>query len=191
MTSTQLGFAVVLAVVAVVRLGEVVVSRRRLRAAAADPGRVVAEPGLFPAMVLLHVASLVAPLAEVLWLERPFLPALAAAAALVLALATGLRVWTLRTIGRAWNVRVVVPEAAQVVTTGPYAWIRHPNYLVVVLELAALPLLHGAWVAALGLTVGNALVLARRIATEEAALARLPAWRDAMAHKARLVPGVF
>ncbi len=186
MSPTQTAFLAVLALVALQRLGELVVSRRRLEA---RPELLVREPGLFPLMVVLHAGLLVAPAAEVLLADRPFLPLLAAAAALVLALATALRVWTLRTLGRAWNVRVVVPDA--VVTSGPYAWIRHPNYLVVVLELAAIPLLHSAWLSALGLSLLNAAVLARRIRTEEAALMQLPAWREAMASKARLLPGLF
>lgn len=188
MTGTQLAFASVLALVGALRLGEALVSLRRLRR---RPEALVREPVGFPAMVALHLLLLVAPLGEVLWLDRPFVPALAAGAAAVLLLATALRIWTLRTIGRAWNVRVVVPEEQAVVTTGPYAWIRHPNYLVVVLELAALPLLHSAWLSALALTLLNAAVLAARIRTEEAALARSPAWRAAMADRARLLPGVL
>lgn len=186
--SSQAAFALLLAVVGLVRLGELVVSARRLRG---RPDGCVAEPGLWPLMVLLHTASVFGPVAEVVALDRPFSPALAAGAALVLVAATALRVWTLRTIGRSWNVRVVMPEEGAVATSGPYAWIRHPNYLVVVLELAALPLLHGAWVSSLGLTVLNGLVLARRIRTEEATLGASPAWSAAMAGKARLVPGLL
>ena len=180
-------FLVVLGLIALVRLGEVVVSWRRLRGRGE---RLVDEPVLFPLMVLLHVGLVAAPAAEVLLLERAVSPTLAIAAGAVLALATLLRVWTLRTIGGAWNVRVVVPDEDQVVTAGPYRWIRHPNYLVVILEIASLPLLHGAWISALGLTLLNAAVLARRIPTEEAALARLAGWREAMANRARLIPGL-
>lgn len=173
---------------ALLRLVEALVSLRRVRA---RPRALVAEPWLFPLMVLLHLGLLTAPAAEVLLLERPFVPWLTGLAASVLALALALRVWTLWTLGRAWNVRVVVPEAEEVVSAGPYALIRHPNYLVVVLEVAALPLLHTAWLSALALSLLNALVLAARIRTEEAALAEVPAWREAMARKKRLLPGVF
>lgn len=142
-------------------------------------------------MVLLHVGLLTAPCVEVWLLERPLIPALAIGAAVVLVLATVLRVLTLRALGRAWNVRVVVPEEGAVVTSGPYRWIRHPNYLVVILEILALPLLHTAWVSALALSALNAVVLWRRIRTEEAALSQLPTWREAMADRKRLIPGVF
>jgi methyltransferase len=181
-------FAGLLTATGVMRLVELAVSVRRMRA---RPQAVVAEPWLFPAMAALHTALIAAPIAEVVLLDRPFVPALAAFAAVILVVATGLRVWTLSTIGRAWNVRVVVPDGAAIATTGPYRWIRHPNYLVVMLEIAALPLVHDAWLAALALSLANGLVLARRITTEEAALMQIPAWRRAMASKARFVPGVF
>lgn len=181
--SSVVAFGLVLALVGLLRLVELAVSARRAR------GRpVVVEPGAWVAMVLLHVASVTAPVLEVVLLDRPLVPWLTAAALVVLALATGLRVWALGTLGKAWNVRVVVPDEQAVVTTGPYAWIRHPNYLVVILELAALPLLHGAWLSSLVLSAWNGLVLARRIPTEEAALARSPAWRAAMADRPRFVP---
>lgn len=186
--STQVAFYCLLAAVGLLRLVEVVVSRRRMQR---RPERVVDEPALFPLMVLVHVGLIAAPALEVALCHRPFVGGLAASAGLVLVAATALRIWTLRTIGRAWNVRVVVPDEAQVVSSGPYAWIRHPNYLVVILEIAALPLLHSAWVSALGLTLLNGVVLWRRIHTEERALNQLAGWRDAMAGRARLIPGVF
>ncbi|MCA8925940.1 MAG: hypothetical protein KDD82_29300 [Planctomycetes bacterium] len=186
--SSQLAFYLLLGAVGILRLVEVVVSKRHARGRDA---RVVAEPALFPLMVALHVGLIAAPALEVGVLARPFLPPLAACAGLTLLAATALRVWTLRTIGRAWNVRVVVPDEAQVVSSGPYAWIRHPNYLVVILEVAALPLLHTAWVSALGLSLLNGVVLWRRIHTEERALGQLAGWREAMAQRARLIPGVF
>ena len=181
-------FVALFALTAVVRLVEVVVSARRAKA---HSEAVVREPGLFPLMVLLHVGFLTAPVLEVWLAERPFVPALAAGAVGILALATALRVWTLRTLGRAWNVRVVVPEADAIATGGPYRWIRHPNYLAVILEIAALPLVHTAWVSALVLSLLNAGVLWRRIRTEEAALEQVPAWCEAMANRKRLLPGVF
>jgi methyltransferase len=181
-------FAALLAFTGVMRLVELVVSVRRMKR---RPAAVVAEPALFPAMALLHTGLVVAPLLEVVLLQRPFSAWLAALAGGVLVGATLLRVWTLSTIGRAWNVRVVTPAADTVVTTGPYRWIRHPNYLVVILEIAALPLIHGAWLSALALSALNAAVLYTRIRTEEAALMTVPTWRDAMQGKARLIPGIL
>ncbi len=181
-------FALVLAAVGALRLGELAVSVARIRR---RRDALIAEPGLVPAMVLLHVAVVALPLVEVIVLDRPFRPAIATGAAMVLSGATALRIWTLATIGRAWNFRVVRPEPGTIATGGPYRFVRHPNYLCVVLELAALPLLHTAWFSALVLSAWNALVLSRRIRTEEEALEQLPEWRDAFAGRPRLFPGLF
>jgi len=181
-------FAGLLLATGVMRLAEAVVSARRIRQ---RPAAAVAEPWLFPLMALLHIALVFGPLIEVVWLERPFVPQLAATALTVLALATLLRIWTLRTIGRAWNVRVLRPETDEIVTTGPYAWIRHPNYLAVILEIATLPLLHTAWISCLALSAVNVFVLYHRVRVEEAQLSELPAWRGAMADRARWIPGLF
>lgn len=181
-------FGLLLAGTAAMRLVEVAVSVRRMRA---RPDAVIAEPALFPAMVVLHTAFVALPLLEVIALERPFVPWLGALSVTMFGLACALRVWTLATIGRAWNVRVVVPEPDAIAVTGPYRWIRHPNYLVVILEIAFLPLVHTAWLSALALSLLNAAVLFTRIRTEEAALQTIPAWREKMGPKSRFVPGVF
>jgi methyltransferase len=180
-------FMVFLTLVGLLRAVELVVSQRRLHA---RPHAHVEEPALFPLMAVLHAGVLLLPPLEVALLDRPFVPALCVSAAVVLALATVLRVWTLRTIGRSWNVRVVAPDEDAIATSGPYAWIRHPNYLVVVLEVLALPLLHTAWLSSLALSLLNAAVLARRVATEEATLSASPTWCAAMKGKARLIPGL-
>ncbi len=181
-------FAALLLGTGAMRLVELVVSMRRMRA---RPQAVVDEPWLFPLMATLHVGLVAAPLVEVIALGRPFVPWLGALALLGLVGATALRAWTLATIGRAWNVRVVAPPADAIATTGPYRYIRHPNYLVVIVEIACLPLLHTAWIAAIALSLLNAFVLFHRIRTEEAVLASIPAWRDAMADRWRLVPWVL
>lgn len=181
-------FVGLLAITGLLRLGEVVVSVRRMRERPTD---VVSEPWLFPWMVVLHIGLVFAPLAEVLFLGRVANPVVFTGSIAVLVCATALRVWTLRTIGYSWNVRVVAPPADGIATTGPYAYIRHPNYLVVILEIAALPLVHGAWLASLGLSLLNALVLFRRIRTEEAVLVDNPAWNKAFSTRKRLLPGIF
>ncbi len=178
-------FVVLLLATGLMRLGELVVSVRRMRE---RPGDVVSEPWLFPLMALLHGGLVFAPIAEVVWLDRPVVPALLVASIGILVLATVLRVWTLRTIGYAWNVRVVEPPSDAIATTGPYAYIRHPNYLVVILEILALPLVHTAVVSCIALTALNAFVLFHRIRTEEAVLSKNPSWSAAFADKARLVP---
>lgn len=181
-------FAGLLLATGVMRLVEAALSAHRVRR---HPERLVPEPRLFPLMVLLHVGLVFGPIAEVAWLDRPFVPALAAGAGGVLVCATALRVWTLRSIGRAWNVRVVRPFPDAIATGGPYAWVRHPNYLAVILELASLPMLHGAWISCVALSAVNSFVLYHRIRVEEAQLMKVEAWRAAMSNRPRLVPGLF
>ena len=88
--------------------------------------------------------------------DRPFLPLLGwPMLALVLA-SQALRWWCIATLGRRWNTRVIVVPGLPLVTGGPYRWLRHPNYVAVVVEGVALPLVHAAWVTALVFTVLNA-----------------------------------
>jgi methyltransferase len=122
-------------------------------------------------MVALHTALLAGCLAEVWLLDRPFLPALGwTMLALVLA-SQALRWWCVATLGRRWNTLVIVVPGMPLVDRGPYRWLRHPNYLAVVVEGFALPLVHTAWVTALAFTLLNFAVLAVRIRVEDAALA--------------------
>jgi methyltransferase len=173
--------------VALQRLAELAVSRRherRLR----SRGAAEAGAGHYPWMVALHAALLVSCLAEVWLLDRPFVPALAAAALVVLVAATCLRVWTLRTLGERWTTRVLVLPGEALVTAGPYRYLRHPNYLAVALEVAALPLVHTAWATAVAFSALDALLLRVRIRAEEQALERASGYETTFASRSRLVP---
>ena len=164
-------FWVVVVATALERLAELVVSARNARWSF-DRGGVESGRGHFPAMVALHTGLLVAGLVEVHVADRPFVPALGwPALALVLA-SQALRWWCITTLGPRWNTRVIVVPGLPLVTRGPYRWLSHPNYVAVVVEGLALPLVHSAWLTALGFTVLNAVLLARfRIPAEERALA--------------------
>ncbi|MFI2752292.1 isoprenylcysteine carboxyl methyltransferase family protein [Cellulomonas sp. P22] len=163
-------FVLLVGAVAVERLVELVVARRHAAWALARGG-VELGAGHYPAMVALHTGLLVACVVEVLGLDRPFVPAWGWAA-LALALASQvLRWWCVRTLGPQWNTRILVVPGLALVARGPYRWLRHPNYVAVVVEGAALPLVHSAWLTALGFTVLNAvLLLGFRIPAEERAL---------------------
>ncbi|HKJ11357.1 MAG TPA: isoprenylcysteine carboxylmethyltransferase family protein, partial [Ornithinimicrobium sp.] len=123
-----------------------------------------------PPMVVLHTALLLGCLAEVMLSDRPFLPWLGWPMLVVVLAAQGLRWWCILTLGPAWNTRVIVTPGIPLVQRGPYRWIRHPNYVAVVLEGLALPLVHSAWLTALVFTVLNAWLLTVRIRCENAAL---------------------
>ena len=125
------------------------------------------RPRPLPGDGALHTGLLVGCLVEVWLADRPFLPALGwPMLALVLA-AQALRWWCIRTLGPHWNTRVIVVPGLPLVTAGPYRWLRHPNYVAVVVEGIALPLVHTAWLTALVFTVLNAALLAVRIRVRE------------------------
>jgi methyltransferase len=174
-----------LAALALERGLELVVSSRNARRALARGG-VEAGRGHYPAMVVFHAGFLLTCAAErLLWpVPWPLPAALAALGAALLAQA--LRWWAVAALRGRWTTRVVVVPGEPPVTDGPYRWVRHPNYLAVVVELLAAPLVLGAWRTALAFTLGNAILLAVRIPAEERALG--PAWRAAFAGRPRLVP---
>jgi methyltransferase len=119
---------------------------------------------------VLHGAFLVCCAVEVFALERPLVPALAAVAGAALLGTMALRYWAVTALGDRWNTRVLVEPGVPPVSAGPYRWLRHPNYLAVVVEVAALPMLHTAWLTAIVFTVLDAWMLRVRIAVEERAL---------------------
>jgi methyltransferase len=166
-------FLVLVGLVALERLAELVVSTSNARWSFARGG-VESGRGHYPAMVVLHAGLLVAAPLEVLLADRPFVPGVGWPALAVVAAAQGLRWCCITTLGRQWNTRVIVVPGAGLVTGGPYRWLRHPNYVAVVAEGVALPLVHDAWVTAIAFTVLNAAVLRARLRVEETALASLP-----------------
>ncbi len=165
-------YVLLVAAVAVERLAELVVARRNLAWSRARGG-VEFGAGHYPVMVVLHTGLLVGCLAEVYLLNRPFLPWLGWPMLAIVVAAQGLRWWCIRTLGRQWNTRVVVIPGAERISGGPYRLVPHPNYVAVVAEGIALPLVHTAWITALVFTVLNAALLTTRISIENAALARL------------------
>ncbi|MEV6651911.1 isoprenylcysteine carboxylmethyltransferase family protein [Streptomyces sp. NPDC051219] len=156
------------------RVAELAVALRNTRWSLARGGT-EAGRGHYPAMVALHTALLAGCLAEVWLAGRPFLPLLGWTAAAVVVAAQALRWWCIRTLGRQWNTRVIVVPGLPLVAGGPYRWLRHPNYVAVVAEGLALPLVHGAWVTATAFTVLNGVLMVVRIRCEEAALATMTA----------------
>jgi methyltransferase len=172
MTSAA-AYVVLVLIVGLERLVELVVSRRNV-AWALGRGGVEWGRGHYPVMVVLHAALLVGCVAEVLALDRPFRPALGFPMLAAVLAAQALRWWCVRALGPRWNTRVVVVPGLPLVTAGPYRWLRHPNYLAVVVEGLSLPLAHGAWLTAVLFTAANIPVLAARLRVEEAALGRRP-----------------
>ena len=156
------------------RLVELAVSKRNLAWAFAHGGREYGR-GHYPAMVLLHFALLVGCVVEVWVFDRPFLPALGWTMVAVVLATQALRWWCISTLGRRWNTLIVVIPGLPLVKGGPYRWLRHPNYVAVVVEGIALPMVHTAWITAVTFTVLNAFLLRVRIRAEEDALTQAAA----------------
>ena len=176
--SSEAWFTLLVAAIALERLAELLVSKRNAAWSTARGG-VETGRGHYPPMVLLHTGLLAGALAEV-WLRRPdFAPALGWTMVALVVASQALRWWCIGTLGRRWNTRVIVVPGRPPVTSGPYRWMSHPNYVAVVVEGAALPLVHTAWVTALVFSVCNAVLLTVRIRVENAALATLPTGRGA------------
>ena len=165
-------YTALLVAVFIERVAELVVSQRNLTWSRANGGREFGA-GHYPAMVVLHTAFLIGCLAEVDLLDRPFMPWLGWPMLAIVVAAQGLRWWCITTLGRQWNTRVVVIPGAPRVTGGPYRFFSHPNYVAVIAEGFALPLVHTAWITAAVFTVLNAVLLTTRIRVENAALAGL------------------
>ena len=162
-------YLVLIGAVGLERLAELRLSVRHARWAF-EHGGVETGRSHYPPMVALHSGLLVAAPLEVWLLSRPFLPWLGWPMLAVVLLAQGLRWWCIATLGVRWNTRVIVVPGLPLVHTGPYRWLRHPNYVAVVAEGVALPLVHTAWLTALVFTVLNAWLLTVRIRTENTAL---------------------
>ncbi|OON82952.1 isoprenylcysteine carboxyl methyltransferase family protein [Streptomyces tsukubensis] len=152
------------------RVAELVVSRRNTRWSL-ERGAVETGQRHYPVMVVLHTGLLLGALAEVWCAERPFDPVLGWTMTAVVVAAQALRWWCIRTLGPRWNTKVLVVPGLPLVESGPYRWLGHPNYVAVVAEGFALPLVHGAWLTASAFTLLNAALLTVRIRAENDALA--------------------
>lgn len=177
-------YLALLGLTAVERGAELSVSTRNARRLLARGGR---ESGqrLYQVMVAFHAVFLPALALAAIASREPPPPWAWLAVAGALA-AQGLRWWAIATLGDRWSTRVIVVPGEKPVTGGPYRYLRHPNYLAVILEMACLPLAWGLWRLAVVFSMGNAVILWLRIREEERALG--PDWERAFAGKGRFVP---
>lgn len=155
--------ALLLALVTLERLAELWLARRNTKALLAN-GAVEVAPGHYPLIVLLHA----------LWLSGLWLlgwqQSVGTVWLVIFLLLQVLRVWVLATLGPRWTTRIIVQPGLPLVATGPYRLLSHPNYVVVVGEIAVLPLCLGLPWYALAFSIANAAVLTIRIRAENAAL---------------------
>ena len=172
-------YTVLIGVVALERLAELVVSKRNA-AWSFERGGVETGQRHYVVMVVLHTGLLVGVLLEVWLLHPEFHPALGYPMLALVVASQALRWWCIATLGRRWNTRVIVVPGLPLVTGGPYRLTSHPNYVAVVVEGLALPLVYSAWITAVAFTACNAVLLTVRLRVENAALATAAQTKTAM-----------
>jgi methyltransferase len=163
------------ALVAAQRLLELVLARRNERLARAK-GAVERGRGHYPFVVALHVLWLVSTLIEGA-LRGPEPPPYWPVPLALFLLAQPMRYWAIFSLGESWNTKILVVPGAKLLRRGPYRYLKHPNYVAVIVEIPAFPLVFGAWATALVFTVLNVALLSVRIREENKALAELAGQR--------------
>jgi methyltransferase len=169
MVISEHAYLLLLALLAGERVIELFISRRNARRALLQGGIEVGQ-GHYRVMVIMHTLFLASCAAESIFIAHAIAPIVSMIALAGAFVAQILRYAAVVTLGPRWNTRIIVVPGATPVTRGLYRWIRHPNYIAVVIEIAALPMIRGSWITAVVFTLANALVLAVRIPAEERAL---------------------
>lgn len=174
--------------VATSRLYEVRLSKQHLKEAQTDHDAYPYPEGIYPWMVAFHTGWLISCAVEVVFWNRSFHLFWGSLMIAFWGLSLLGRLWMLQTMKSSWNVRVVHHPEQQVVSSGPYRYCRHPNYLIVMVEIFCIPMIHGAYGTALLGTLINFWLIRKRLETEEPYLATLPAYQETMAHLPRFIP---
>ncbi len=187
MNRQSLLFICLVGAAAVLALAERIYARRNEKRLLREGGREIA-PRVYRIMVPVYSAIFPLSVIEQIALQRDA-PAVWMAAMIGLFMAAKLlKLWAVLHLRRDWTMKVVVPADLRVVTSGPYRFIRHPNYVAVLGEVIALPLAGGAWITALAGGLAFLALLRARVRAEEEALFEHPAYAGAMADKDRFLP---
>lgn len=183
----RVAFTALVVAVAIQRIAELRKSAQNEARIRAAGGREHAA-GQMPWMRALHAAWLVAMPLEVWILERSAPAWLAVVALVLFAIGQGLRIAAMRALGWRWNVKILTVPGETAVAAGIFRHVRHPNYLGVILEIMALPLVSGAWLTSIAFTIANGALLRARIAAEERALREDSGYAQVHAERPRFVP---
>lgn len=161
-------FLIIISIVIIQRIVELAVAKRNERWMRSQ-GAFEAGAEHYPVMVMMHVAFFVSLIMEVTLLDRP-LSSIWYILLLIFLMAQVMRIWCLTSLGKYWNTKILVVPGSDVIRQGPYKWLRHPNYVIVSIEILVLPLLFGAYFTAFVYSLLNIWMLSVRIPTEEKAL---------------------
>lgn len=184
---TQAVFIAIVAAVFIQRLFEMRLSQRHVTQLLVQGGRLHGENYLWVVKVL-QLSWFVLMIAEVWWLDRPFIPPLAAIALLAAVAGQVLRYLSMRALLTRWTLPLVTIPGTPAVDSGIYSYLRHPNWLGVILEIVAVPLIHTAYLTALIFSVANAFLMAKRIQAEERALSEDNNYAYIFSDRPRLIP---
>ncbi len=185
--STKIIFSGIVLAIFLQRCVEVQISQRHRAALLAQGGREHGDNHL-PLVKRLQVSWFVAMVVEVWGLNRPFVPTLAAIALTAALTGQLLRYLSMRALGTRWTLPIITLPGRSAVHTGIYRYLRHPNWLGVILEITAVPLIHGAYLTAIAFTLANAWLMRQRIQTEERALSQDNNYMAVFAHRWRFIP---
>ncbi len=174
--------------IALSRLYEVRLSQHHYQSAKTEHQAYPVQEWVYPAMVVFHTGWLIACVAEVYILERPYYKVWGGLMLLCWMFALLGRLWVLSTMQDSWNVRIIHHPEQKIVDSGPYHYIRHPNYLVVMIEVFCIPMIHTAYMTALIGSLINATLIWARLRNEESYLESLPGYQEKMGHKPRFIP---
>ena len=183
-------FIALLLAVGALRIVELRISKRHQQQMTSRGATKVKDP-YFLWMAMFHTLLLIAAAVEVVLLHRPFFPALAIPMFALFVAANLVRWWVIRTLGEHWNVQVVDSTKLGFISSGPFRYVRHPNYAAVFVEMVALPLIHTAWITALVGAVLHAVILSLRLSVEDPVLLSNPDYAALMGSKPRFLPGLF
>ncbi|HSC36129.1 MAG TPA: isoprenylcysteine carboxylmethyltransferase family protein [Thermodesulfobacteriota bacterium] len=150
------------------RISELLLARKN-ETAVRKMGALEYDSGGYRTIVLMHAAFFLSLVSEYLLLGRGLnehWPILVT----IFLLTQALRYWSILSLGKFWNTKILVVPGTHAVTSGPYKYLRHPNYLAVVIEIAVVPLIFSCYITSVLFTVLNLIALRRRISIEESAL---------------------
>lgn len=186
MVVSREGYLMLMAALVAERGFELWLSGRNTRRALARGGMELGRTQ-YRIMVAFHALFIAACVAEAMIHNPSVSPALSVTALIGETAAQVLRYWSIVTLGESWNTRIIVSPHTPIQTSGPYRYVRHPNYCAVALEIASMPLIRGLVITAALFSLGNAILLAFRIPLEEKALGE--SYRRAFAARPRFIPG--
>ncbi|MGK7936604.1 MAG: isoprenylcysteine carboxyl methyltransferase family protein [Xenococcaceae cyanobacterium] len=186
---TKYIFVVIVLSVIVQRLFELRISKNN-EAALLAQGAKKHSDNLLGAVKVWQTIWFIAAIAEVFYFDRPFNLPLAAIALLAALTGQVLRYLSMQALGKRWTLPIITLPNTPVVDRGVYLYVRHPNWLGVILEIAALPLIHGAYLTSITFSLVNAWLMSQRIQTEEKALAENSNFNLVFAHRPRFIPKI-